>query len=53
MKKNSIMNLPYNFKSIDFEGQIQENLNSYHKLKYLVNRPAAELHPRAIKKDIH
>ena len=30
------MNLPYHFKSIDFEGHIPENLNSYHKLKYLV-----------------
>ena len=33
------MNLPYHFKSIDFEGHIQENLNSYHKLKYLVTDP--------------
>ena len=30
------MNLRYHFKSIDFEGHIPENLNSYHKLKYLV-----------------
>ena len=33
------MNLRYHFKSIDFEGHIQENLNSYHKLKYLVTDP--------------